>query len=153
MAHLGFSDTRLNIDVIIVTADWLLQQVARENMVRINLSLAHFRLYKQIKHQIRAFLSGFHLIIKKEWLSLFSPNEVQRLISGDAQGQFCKLVTWMSSRDQYLNSLRYKHFFSNTLYFEQKFMVFVNTQLYNPRFAFSYFHAELTMKPVKRAII
>ena len=35
-AHFGFFDTRLNIDVIMVTADRLLQEIARENMVRIN---------------------------------------------------------------------------------------------------------------------
>ena len=60
--------------------------VTNENRIRYIHSLAHFRLFKQIKPQIRSFASGFHQLVKKDWLSMFSAGELQRLISGDSNG-------------------------------------------------------------------
>ena len=41
------------------------------------------RMHSQIKEQIGAFTRGFRSIISNDWLQLFSPPEVLRLISGD----------------------------------------------------------------------
>ena len=45
--------------------------------------IALFRMHTQIKQQVAAFLRGFRTLISPEWLNLFSPPEVIRLISGD----------------------------------------------------------------------
>lgn len=45
--------------------------------------IAQFRMHTQIRQQVAAFAKGFRSIIPPEWLSLFSPPEVIRLISGD----------------------------------------------------------------------
>ena len=44
---------------------------------------AYFRMYTQLKKQSAAFIRGFHSLIDKQWIAIFSPNELQRLISGD----------------------------------------------------------------------
>ena len=40
-------------------------------------------MYTQLKKQSTAFIQGFHSLIDKQWIASFSPNELQRLISGD----------------------------------------------------------------------
>ncbi len=47
--------------------------------------MAHFRMYKQIKDPVVAFVRGFRALIRPEWLSLFSPAEMQKLISGASE--------------------------------------------------------------------
>ncbi len=46
--------------------------------------LTEFKMKKEIKQELEAFLKGFHLIIPSSWLILSSPSELQSLISGDA---------------------------------------------------------------------
>ena len=45
--------------------------------------VAHFRMHTQLRKQTAEFVRGFHSIINPEWLGLFSPREIQKLISGD----------------------------------------------------------------------
>eukprot|EP00794_Sanderia_malayensis_P014057 gene14057-15521_t len=45
--------------------------------------MAKFRLSTHIREQTQAFIRGFRSVINMEWLSIFSPPEFQRLISGD----------------------------------------------------------------------
>jgi hypothetical protein len=45
--------------------------------------MAFFRMHTQICEQTAAFIRGFRSIINPDWLSLFSTNELQRLISGN----------------------------------------------------------------------
>ncbi|XP_040567057.1 ubiquitin-protein ligase E3B [Lepeophtheirus salmonis] len=45
--------------------------------------VAQFVLHSQIKEQVAAFTRGFRAILPIDWLNLFSPPEVLRLISGD----------------------------------------------------------------------
>lgn len=40
-------------------------------------------MYTQLKKQSAAFIQGFHSLVDKQWMASFSPNELQRLISGD----------------------------------------------------------------------
>jgi len=47
--------------------------------------LTEFKMQKEIKQELEAFLKGFHLIIPSSWLILFSPSDLQGLISGDAE--------------------------------------------------------------------
>ena len=37
----------------------------------------------QIKDQLAAFLKGFHSIVNPQWMAMFSPEEFQKVISGD----------------------------------------------------------------------
>ena len=45
--------------------------------------MALFRLSTQIKNQTDAFMKGFHVIINPSLIKCFSPEELQKLISGD----------------------------------------------------------------------
>lgn len=60
-------------------------EVTEENKILYIHRMAHFRMYKQIKQQVNAFIHGFFTIIKPEWVAIFSPPELQKLISGDSQ--------------------------------------------------------------------
>ncbi|KAG5678886.1 hypothetical protein PVAND_008514 [Polypedilum vanderplanki] len=57
--------------------------VTNENRINYIHSMAYFRMHTQICEQTNAFIRGFRSIINPDWLSLFSTNELQRLISGD----------------------------------------------------------------------
>ena len=46
--------------------------------------MAQFRIHTQIRDVSAAFISGFCSIISPQWLSIFSPGELQHLISGDS---------------------------------------------------------------------
>uniref|UniRef100_A0A0R3W4Q5 HECT-type E3 ubiquitin transferase n=1 Tax=Taenia asiatica TaxID=60517 RepID=A0A0R3W4Q5_TAEAS len=46
--------------------------------------MAMFRMYKQIRGQTASFIRGFYSIINPDWLAMFSPMELQQLISGDS---------------------------------------------------------------------
>lgn len=37
----------------------------------------------QLKDQLTAFLNGFHSIINPQWMAIFTPDEFQKVISGD----------------------------------------------------------------------
>ena len=45
--------------------------------------MANFRMRVQIKEQTNAFIRGFKSIVNSDWLSMFSPPELQKLISGE----------------------------------------------------------------------
>lgn len=45
--------------------------------------MAHFKMWTQIRQQTEAFLYGFKSIINSDWLHMFTPAELQKLISGD----------------------------------------------------------------------
>ncbi|KAF8569129.1 hypothetical protein P879_05348 [Paragonimus westermani] len=45
--------------------------------------VARFRMYKQIRAQTASFIRGFYSILNPDWLAMFSPLELQKLISGD----------------------------------------------------------------------
>ena len=57
--------------------------VTNDNKIAYMHAVAQFRMHKQIREQIKAFNRGFYSIISQEWLELFSPPEVMRLIAGD----------------------------------------------------------------------
>ncbi|KAM3177719.1 hypothetical protein ACTXT7_003990 [Hymenolepis weldensis] len=46
--------------------------------------MAMFRMYKQIRPQTASFIRGFYSIINPDWLAMFSPTELQQLISGES---------------------------------------------------------------------
>ena len=57
--------------------------VTNENRISYIHQIALFRMHTQIKKQVAAFARGFKSLVSPEWLNLFSPPEVIRLISGD----------------------------------------------------------------------
>ncbi|RUS19218.1 hypothetical protein BC937DRAFT_87818 [Endogone sp. FLAS-F59071] len=57
--------------------------VKNENRIEYVYSMAHYRLNQQSKDQSKAFINGFKSIINENWLKLFSPPELQRVISGE----------------------------------------------------------------------
>ncbi|CAH8853419.1 unnamed protein product [Trichobilharzia szidati] len=61
------------------------RQISVTNDVKISYvhSVAHFRMYKQIRSQTASFIRGFYSILNPDWLAMFSPPELQTLISGD----------------------------------------------------------------------
>ncbi|CAH8569422.1 unnamed protein product [Schistosoma curassoni] len=62
------------------------RQISVTNDVKISYvhSVAHFRMYKQIRAQTASFIRGFYSILNPDWLAMFSPSELQTLISGDS---------------------------------------------------------------------
>ena len=57
--------------------------VTKENAIRYVHLVAHRRLNIETSKQTNAFLLGFRDLIPAAWVRLFSPYELQRLISGD----------------------------------------------------------------------
>lgn len=57
--------------------------VTKENRIQYIHLMAHFHMHTQIREQTAAFIRGFRAIIHPEWVNMFSPPELQRLISGD----------------------------------------------------------------------
>jgi ubiquitin-protein ligase E3 B len=57
--------------------------VTADNRISYVHRLAHYKLTTQIKHQMEAFMKGFHSIVNPKWITIFSPQEFQRVISGD----------------------------------------------------------------------
>jgi len=57
--------------------------VTKQNAIRYVHLVAHRRLNVESAKQTNAFLSGFRDLIPAAWVRLFSPYELQRLISGD----------------------------------------------------------------------
>lgn len=45
--------------------------------------MAMFKLLTQVKKQTAAFIEGFHSLVEPSLIEYFSPQELQRLISGD----------------------------------------------------------------------
>merc|ERR1719219_2237021 len=56
--------------------------VTKDNVLSYISRMAHFRLNQQIRRQAQEFREGFWSIIRKDWLCLFSPEELLRLICG-----------------------------------------------------------------------
>lgn len=57
--------------------------VTKENAVRYAYLVAHRRLNVETSAQTNAFLNGFRDLIPASWVRLFSPYELQKVISGD----------------------------------------------------------------------
>jgi ubiquitin-protein ligase E3 B len=81
-------------------------RVTNENKIKYIHLLAHFKLFKQIKDQVKAFNNGFKSVIKQEWLNMFSVPEIQRLISGCSQDIN---LEDLKRNVQYLNGLHSNH--------------------------------------------
>jgi hypothetical protein len=43
-----------------------------------------YRTYTRIKNQIKNFTEGFKILMKPEWINMFSVPELQQLISGES---------------------------------------------------------------------
>jgi ubiquitin-protein ligase E3 B len=56
--------------------------VTKENKIEYIHLMADFRMRKQIGPQCTAFVRGFRTVVPAAWLDMFSPSELQRLISG-----------------------------------------------------------------------
>lgn len=57
--------------------------VTNANLITYIHRLADYKLNKEIREQCSAFLSGFRTLIQLDWIRMFSPRELQLLISGD----------------------------------------------------------------------
>jgi E3 ubiquitin-protein ligase HUWE1 len=44
--------------------------------------LAEYKIKKGIDKQLESFLSGFYELVPKNWICIFTPNELELLISG-----------------------------------------------------------------------
>jgi len=62
-----------------------------------------YRTYTRIKNQIRMFTEGFKLLIKPEWINMFSVPELQQLISGESSDvdlNDLKFVDFVRTKDK-----------------------------------------------------
>eukprot|EP01084_Bolivina_argentea_P119885 212537_1 len=74
-------------------------EVTNENVSFYIHAMGHFILNVECRYQCRAFISGFREVISRNWVCLFSPQELQRLVGGDN-----------------LTSLDVKNLMENTIY-------------------------------------
>ncbi|KAF9108106.1 Ubiquitin-protein ligase E3B [Mortierella sp. GBA35] len=58
-------------------------EVTKENRINYIFQVSDYRLNKQIQDQSRAFIDGFRSIIPLPWISIFSPQELHRVMAGD----------------------------------------------------------------------
>ncbi|KAF9303600.1 Ubiquitin-protein ligase E3B [Mortierella antarctica] len=58
-------------------------EVTKENRINYIFQVSDYRLNRQIQEQSRAFIDGFRSIIPLSWISIFSPQELHRVIAGD----------------------------------------------------------------------
>lgn len=58
------------------------QVVTEENKENYVSLLAEYKIKKGIAKQIEHFLEGFHELIPPNWIGVFTPNELELLISG-----------------------------------------------------------------------
>eukprot|EP01083_Nonionella_stella_P071473 191988_1 len=56
--------------------------VTNENRLKFIHTLADYKLNREIRKQSNAFLDGLAMIVKPEWIRMFSADELQQLISG-----------------------------------------------------------------------
>lgn len=45
--------------------------------------MADYKLNQRAKEQTKAFIHGFRTVISESWIKLFSPPELQRVLSGE----------------------------------------------------------------------
>lgn len=57
--------------------------VTNDNVASYVHRLAHYKLHVETYSATQAFLSGFHEMLSKEWLALFSPQELDLVICGE----------------------------------------------------------------------
>ncbi|KAI7883316.1 HECT-domain-containing protein [Lichtheimia hyalospora FSU 10163] len=57
--------------------------VTNENKIEYVYRMADYKLNQQTREQTRAFVDGFRSIITEGWIKVFSPPELQRVISGE----------------------------------------------------------------------
>ncbi|KAF9135149.1 Ubiquitin-protein ligase E3B [Mortierella sp. 14UC] len=58
-------------------------EVTKDNRINYIFLVSDYRLNKQIQDQSRAFIDGFRSIIPLPWISIFSPQELHRVMAGD----------------------------------------------------------------------
>ncbi|KAG0269952.1 Ubiquitin-protein ligase E3B, partial [Linnemannia exigua] len=58
-------------------------EVTKDNRINYIFQVSDYRLNKQIQDQSRAFIDGFRSIIPLPWISIFSPQELHRVMAGD----------------------------------------------------------------------
>ncbi|KAF8971628.1 hypothetical protein BGZ46_010256 [Entomortierella lignicola] len=58
-------------------------EVTKENRINYIFKVSDYRLNRQIQDQSKAFIEGFRTIIPLHWISIFSPQELHRVIAGE----------------------------------------------------------------------
>ncbi|KAK3838111.1 MAG: hypothetical protein J3R72DRAFT_448893 [Linnemannia gamsii] len=58
-------------------------EVTKDNRINYIFQVSDYRLNKQIQDQSRAFIDGFRSVIPLHWISIFSPQELHRVMAGD----------------------------------------------------------------------
>ena len=71
-------------------------------------AVSDFRLNRQLQTTTAAFLRGFHMLIPRQWLSMFNAKELQELISGAADGSSLD-ITDMQANVQYAGGYSPEH--------------------------------------------
>ncbi|KAG0367687.1 Ubiquitin-protein ligase E3B [Gamsiella multidivaricata] len=57
--------------------------VTKDNRINYIFKMSDYRLNKQIQEQSKAFIEGFRSIIPLHWISMFSPQELHRVMAGE----------------------------------------------------------------------
>lgn len=57
--------------------------MTNNNKVEYVYLMADYKLNQRAKEQTKAFIHGFRTVISESWIKLFSPPELQRVLSGE----------------------------------------------------------------------
>ncbi len=70
------------VDVVQLCENGSKIKVTQDNKIQYLEQLACYQMYQAVKDQIDAFLTGFHELIPKQLVGIFSASELELMISG-----------------------------------------------------------------------
>ncbi|KAI9319767.1 hypothetical protein BX666DRAFT_1916034 [Dichotomocladium elegans] len=128
--------------------------VTNENRVDYVYRMADYKLNQQIREQTQAFIRGFRAIIPEGWVKVFSPPELQRVISGEDKDFD---VVDLRRHTEYQNGYFDQHPIIRSLWQivedfssdeKRAFLKFVTSCPKPPLGGFSYLHPPFTIRMV-----
>ncbi|GBC22980.2 uncharacterized protein OCT59_014075 [Rhizophagus irregularis] len=129
-------------------------RVTDDNKIQYSYYLADYKLNQQAKEQTRAFINGFQSMIPENWLRMFSPPELQHVLSGeDADWEVSDLRKYTVYHGGYFDQhISIRHFWSiledMNLKDKSAFLKFVTSCSKPPLGGFKYLQPPFTIQMI-----
>ncbi|RIA94609.1 hypothetical protein C1645_722004 [Glomus cerebriforme] len=128
--------------------------VTNNNKIEYLYYMADYKLNQQTKEQTRAFIDGFKSMISENWIRIFSPPELQRVLSGeDTDWEISDLRKYTAYHDGYFDQhISIRHFWSILEEMNSKdksaFLKFVTSCSKPPLGGFRYLQPQFTIRMI-----